>query len=60
MDPKTQMQPLIERKYEQYFTPQKTSNNNPDTDSLQQPLQGEVVDSVTTYGAYEPPVTFQK
>jgi hypothetical protein len=59
MDPKTQHQPLIERKYEQYFTPQKTTNNN-DSDSLQQPLQGEVVDSVTTYGVYEPPIVFDK
>jgi hypothetical protein len=57
MDPNTQQQPLIERKYEQYFTPQRTQDDN---SSLQQPLQGEVVDSVTTYGVYEPPITFDK
>jgi len=51
--------PLIERQYETYFTPQTTSHNDEDT-NLQQPLQNEVVDSVTTYGVSEPPVIFNK
>jgi len=56
---KKKQQPLIERQYDTYFTPRTTSRDNEDS-SLQQPLQSEVVDSVTTYGVSEPPVTFDK
>lgn len=47
--------PSIEKQYLQYFVPRQNYGAD-ETYSLEQPSIYEVVETVTTYGAYEDPV----
>ena len=45
----------VEKQYEQYFVPRQDRGSN-EAVSLEQPTIYEVVETVTTYGAYEDPI----
>lgn len=53
--PKKGRKPSIEKEYEQYFVPRHDRGTD-DAAWFEQPTIYEVVETVTTYGAYEDPI----